>query len=448
MGFGPTTQHGNSLMPFNVHGLPPGMPPGYGLPGPQMGGYPRPVGPGGGGFGYQSPALDHYVSKPDTQWDRGGPIESFLAQLFTRSRLRFEYLHWNLGDPGNIGVGAPITIARSPVIGGNDTSDPFEIFDTDSGASLGSAIVPSMSGMTLSDIAGVRGNLAVPFRGGSVEVNFWGLGQNDDFISVSGIADRRVTDPPDPTVTGLGTEENPNIVIPFLTNGVISDSASAVARVYDNSFSARLSSQMWGAEVSIFSEYAVPGEGFKFEPMYGFRFINFQESFDMVGTDSNGAGAAAAIIQTDQINSRVTNNLYGPSVGFRTALVHRWFVLEAVPRVTFALNNYSAHVSSQFQNSAADGTTSTTGSAADEEDVDYSTLFQVSLNARAHVTPRFSLFGGYDFLWIHRLSRPYNNINYNSTTNLSGVAVTSPGLALDGESMFTHGFSVGGEFNF
>ena len=123
-------------------------------------------------------------------------------------------------------------------------------------------------------------------------------------------------------------------------------------------------------------------------------------------------------------------------------------MLEAIPRVTFGLNNTSSHLDSRFENTDAGGLIDATATSADAKEVDYSTIFQVSLNARAHVTPRFSLFGGYDFLWIDRLSRPYNNIRYNSTTNDLGIAIATPELVVDGESAFIQGFSVGGEFVF
>ncbi|MDB4614111.1 BBP7 family outer membrane beta-barrel protein [bacterium] len=440
------TGYQSQFAPFEVHGMPPAMPSGYGLPGPHMGGYGMPQGAARGGFGgMPAPVLDHYVQKPDSQWDSGGPIESFLTTLFTRSRLRVDYMMWNLDEPGNVSLGAPINLQRSVFEGGSDSNVPFEIFDPASGATLGSGIVPTLRNMTLNDINGVRGNLVVPFRGGSVEANVWGLEQKNDLFSVSGISDRRVTDPVDPTITRLGTESIPNIVIPFLTNGTVTDPGNLASRVYDDSFSAELSSQMWGAEVNIFTDYAVPGNGFKFEPMYGFRFINLQESFDMVGTRTNGGAEA---VQTDTTHSRANNNVYGPSIGFKTALVHDRFVLEAVPRVTFALNNYSGHTRTTLQELDDAGVPFGTSSSADEDEVDYTTAFQVSLSARAYITPRFWLFGGYDFMWVHRLSRPYGNLNYNSTTDDLGATIFSTNLNSDLESAMTHGFSVGGEFNF
>jgi hypothetical protein len=440
----------------DVYGIPPHMPPGYGLPGPTMGGYGMPRygmgAPAGCGPGCNTgcppcprPVLDQYVRHPESQWDGGGPIESFLTQLFTRSRLRFEYIMWDIDDPGNVALGSPVSISRSPIVGGNNTSVPFEIFNANTGATLGLAVVPTLREMTLNDISGVRGNLAVPFRGGSVEVNFWGLEQSDQRSSVFGIWQSRVTDPPDPTLTRLGTLRDPNIVIPFLTNGVVSDSTSLVSRVYDDSFSTNLNTQMWGSEFNVFSEYLVPGEGFKFEPLYGFRYINVQESFGMIG---RFAGGGALPVQTDRISNRMTSNIYGPQVGFRTALVHRAFVLEAIPRVTFALNNNSAHLKSNLQDLRAGGVSESTFSGTDESEVDYTTVFQVSFNARVHLSPRFSLFGGYDAMWIHRLTRPYNNIVYNSSTDDFGTPVFDLGLKSDNESLFTHGFSVGGEFVF
>ena len=391
------------------------------------GGYP----PAGPGMGY--PIRDHYVQQ-DPAWDDSAPIEQFLTQVFTKSWFRMEYMLWDIDAPGNVFLGGPFPLNRAPGQGGSDPRNPFPISDFVDGSDRGVGIIPDLSGISLNDISSIRGTMGIPFRNGSMEFSIWGTEQMSSGTGIDGLIAARQNENPAVNDVELGTELNPSIVLPLLF-----DNTQAGDRflIFNDRFSSTLTSQLWGAEANVFSGAYSAGEGVKFEPMVGFRYINLDEGFVMSGEDSR-----TAAFRDSTIDSQVQNNLYGPSAGFRLAMVHRWFTIEATPRVSFALNNHSSSVAFE-QGTTTDTGTTVISSYEDEDDVDFSTIFQVSGNLRLHVTKTFSIFGGYDALWIYRLSRAYDNVLYNSDA-------TSPviGLANDNESMFVHGFSIGGELRF
>ena len=77
-------------------------------------------------------------------------------------------------------------------------------------------------------------------------------------------------------------------------------------------------------------------------------------------------------------------------------------------------------------------------------DVDFTPIVQVSFAGEIHLTPSFSIFGGYDFMWIYRMTRPYDNLVYDSTTNLLANGFTSQvRQEIDLESFYARGLTVG-----
>ena len=68
---------------------------------------------------------------------------------------------------------------------------------------------------------------------------------------------------------------------------------------------------------------------------------------------------------------------------------------------------------------------------------------QLSFTGEIHVTPNFSVFGGYDFMWIYRMTRPYDNIVYDSTPAIGGSFTPDIRQTIDLESFSTRGLSIG-----
>ncbi len=93
--------------------------------------------------------------------------------------LRAEYLNWNIKDPGDVLLGAPVA-------GVTDPSQPFNIFPPNSGNVIATARIPTTSHINLGDINGVRvtagGNLTY---GGSFEVGAFLLGKKQSGFNIN-----------------------------------------------------------------------------------------------------------------------------------------------------------------------------------------------------------------------------------------------------------------------
>ena len=163
--------------------------------------------------------------------------------------------------------------------------------------------------------------------------------------------------------------ERPNVVLPLTTNGSPQEAATANYLIFDDSFSASIESRMWGAEATILTKSYVPYHGFGWQWLGGFRYLSYEEDFNISGT----IGDDLATPEMPQIGGRTTNNLYGPQFGARASIKNRWFTLSATPRVAFTLNNFSARTQSSTAESAFVRTT-----VGDEDDVEFTPIVQLS----------------------------------------------------------------------
>ena len=408
----------------------------------------------------QSNIIHNRVYRPSTHWDSDSPIESFLTRLTNRSWIRFEYLVWDIDDPGGVSLGAPVLDPGSGQP--TDTTDPFSVNDV-AGEPRGVAFVPSLSEMSLNSVSGVRGTLGIPLQEGHVEINFWGLNKARDDISFTDLQAGRdvIRDPnllpPDPALGIVDLNPivgpplfSPNIVTTLLLNGQPGTTNNVPVIVYDEQFDASLVSRLWGTEFNVFQDYAVPWSCVRWEPLCGFRYMNLRETLVQEGVFNDGSTLTDALGNPTQdvtrITSRTTNNFYGPQVGGRLTIEQPHLTLSATPRIALGLNDYVAIV-----DSGPIAGIDTFGGREREERIDFTPVFQVSFAARVHFNDICSAFIGYDFMWIHRATRPFDNIYYNSTINpdpstiANRAFVPDIGLKPDLEEMSVQGVNVGFE---
>jgi len=379
----------------------------------------------------QRPVFDYRIHDHTSYRDQGGPLESLLTTMFRRSWLRLEYLNWDVDSPGNVLVGAPVSNVADP-------TQPFEIFDTGGGGgSLGQAIVETLNPSHFRDAGGGRGTLGIPMNGLTLEVASWGLEQTSeqqlrDNISAPRV-DLNATPPPNPA---LGTATNPNVIISLLFNGAPSDSNSLFGLVFDDRISTNVSTQAWGTEFNFIADHYNAGMGLKWQPLAGFRYINLQEDFNVVGIFNNGGTQAD---RTSVLSSMTHNNIYGPQVGFRTEFVHEWFTLNLTPRIMFGLNNYLAELRTGPLLAATDAVVESRDTR-----VDFTPMVQVSASLTVHCNEFVSVFFGYDFLWLNRVTRPWDNIRYDSFRD-ANTGVLTPNISLDDAlgSFQIEGMSIG-----
>jgi hypothetical protein len=397
---------------------------------------------------YQAPVVDHYVEHAPALWDENRPIEHFLHEVTSRSWVRLEFMQWSFQESKTGTIGAPVSgLQRLPP---NSSLEGVQIpvainNNLNGGNTAGLSLFPQADSLDLIDTPGARGTLGVAMNGGDLEMSFFGFEQKSDVAAYNNIDGPRqilaglvvpgsLAVPIDPA---LGTATNPNYAIPLLTDGAVTDVAGLNSLIFDKSLQARYGSQMWGTELMFLTDRYIPGEGLGFQWLGGLRYTNLDESFGIHGTFDGGAAVAD---RTTDINSAVNSNYYGPEMGARMSVNTRWLTLSATPRIMMGLNDYTARLTS---NALGTGATS-----FESHKINFGTITQINLAAEVHLSTKFSVYGGYDFMWLTQVSRPDQNVYYNSISG--GAAGFTPDIRQNvGFSNFAaNGFSLGAVFRY
>lgn len=394
---------------------------------------------------YQAPIVDHYIQGDPNLWDDEQPIEKFVGDVASRSWLRLEFLMWSYRRPGDGIVGAPVDGlergVQSDQIEGINVPIDFED-ELDQANPVGQTLFPTLATVGNEDIPGMRGTLGVALNGAELELSFFGMQQSSDsfFRDIDG--PRQQIALQDPNVDpALGTNTNPNFAIPLLNSFQVTDVADNAfgtvgplnALVFTDALNITMESQIWGSEISLLTDRRIPGgEGPSWQWLGGFRYVNLDETFSIGGTRITGASSF--------IKSSTINNVYGPEIGGRAAFTTRWITLSATPRVMFGVNDHS---SSLAANVLAAGP-----SRATDRSVDFGTITQLNLATEVHFSSAFSVYGGYDFMWMPSVTRPFENVIYNSTTDINGAAIPDIRQHTNLTNFIAQGFSVGACFRY
>lgn len=380
---------------------------------------------------YQPQQINRYVGEKVPEiWDESQPIERFFESVAQRSRLRLEYLHWDLDSPRNQNIGAPITDIADPLV-------PFEVFDNfNGGASAGLAIAPGTNNLGMEDTSGIRGTLEVDLNGLDLELSVFGTQETGDDLRITNLQAGRPA-----TLEALGTVNRPNIVMPLLTDGAANSSTTMNSFIYDDSFRATIDAQLWGTEAILLQEFYLPNHPCNWQWLGGFRYISFDEQMTHIGVYNNGG--ALAVPRVTQIGGEAINNVYGPEVGGRASIRTKYVSFTATPRIAFALNDSTSSVITGPLTEANEAVVRMT-----EESIDFSPILEVNLQMQIHVTPNFTLYGGYDVLYIFKASRPNNNIVYDSTAGAGAVFQPNIGQEVSLDDFNAQGFNIGGIFTY
>ena len=413
-------------MPGGMYAPPPqAYPPGYGV-GLEYGS----VGPAGGGAGYYNAqgAADY--------WNGPSPLETTLAHYLQNGVFRLDYLSWSIQEPGRTPLGAPLGLPPNPLTGPVDPRQPFPVFDgLIPPSQIGEAVVPNLSDIDLNRLDGVRSTMVLPFYRGDFEFSAFALKEAEDVARVRDL--RPQIEEFDP-IFGLLTITPGNFAATsLLNNGEPSD----LLLLYNQSFAAEYSSNLWGAEGVFVADafpYSMPvrSEVLNIRPLMGFRYMDFDEQLVQVGVFDNPLDEEPSL--TSVIDSVSNNDLYGVIVGTRAELVDKWFTLGVEPRWTLGWNYYENIVATDNLSAESNPTTRETDSSTI-----FSPMFDVKTYAKVHVHKNFSVWFGYDYMQLFRVTRPDKNIVYDS---VDGV----PQFRVDTEidSIAVQGVSLGGEIIF
>lgn len=402
------------------HGPAGGMaaPPAYGQWPPQ---YVSPAMPGAG-----LPRTT-YEELPD---DRGwlfddSPVGDFLEERLRRAFFRTEYILWSVSGPGD-------TLLGEVPLAGNNPRLPFPAPDPVTGAIVGTATAPSLGEININNNNGFRGTFGAPVGPGAFEASAFILATSDAELNLTGrITPGDLVGPPIVLPTFVGQ--------PTLVEGARSDTGLLL---YTDSYEAVLRTSVWGTEANyIFNApNANSGNPVTFSPLVGARYLNFRESLRQAGVyDFTNDGGVTFTPVERQINSSTINNSYGPQFGVRAEMNISRLTIGAEPKVMLGLNSYKATLSTRNILSPTEAplnvseTKTTFGPVAD---LKVYTRFALSENVHA--------FASYNFMWAGLITRPDNNIVYN--TSITGVGDFRQNVNYT--DAIIQGLSVGAEFRY
>jgi len=345
-------------------------------------------------------------------------------QKFDGGFLRTEYLNWNLSDPGNVPLGAPLA-------GISDPTQLFPVFSPGSNNIIALARVADTFPISLSDNSGIRvtGGLEL-VNGGSIEVGAFMLARKSSGYDSKIFENTLVSNPGDPFSLHFVPT---TIATSTLTNGQVGNDVL----LYNREYGVRYYSQLWGAEANWVGDYDREGLIW-LNPTVGVRYFSLHEKMTQRGVFQDTVIQLPEVVTT--IDSVTFNNLYGPQIGTRMEIVSKWINLGVDPKLMFLANTMAGSVTTNHLRSNNDGvfySSDTTTSLSFGVDI--------GVNAQVNLSHNFSIRVGYNFIWLNRVTRPEDNIYYNNNGDGAPPAIVEK---LEKHDFVVHGVSVGGELRF
>lgn len=176
------------------------------------------------------------------------------------------------------------------------------------------------------------------------------------------------------------------------------------------------------AELNMWKRYQCTG----WSVMGGFRYIDFHESFNIHAIDSNA-------FESDY-NVGTENNLYGGQLGAKFEQCFCGLELQLFGKAGIYDNFTHQNTRLADDNNTFPIRNSETGGTA------VSFVYEAGINGTAHFNKFLSLRGGYNVMWIDRLARAPDQLDFTDTPG-SGTDLVRNGTA------FLHGASIGLEAN-
>jgi len=439
--FVPRTGAGQS--PMGAGSYPPGGAPNYFYT-PQgdyaSGGYTH-------GRGQVAPGGTIYEELPD---DGGwlyeeGPLGHALQEVFRHAYFRAEYLNWSISDPGDTLVSGPSgAVDNSPnssvlppynnIDYANSSSirRPFAVTAPD--GNVATAIAPVLSDMRINNNNGVRGTFGLEWEPGTLEASVFTLETNNTEYDAASWMNYGRLNPTGPQVQ--------RVIAQFSGQGGVQN--GAIPLISDLGYQATLKSQLWGSEANFVWRDRNPNDNFDFRPLAGFRYLNFNESFKQRGQYSSVDDTvipSVLVAAERSIDSYTRNNLYGPQIGFKAELLSKWFVLGVEPKIMLGVNTWKAGLSTDQVFSPTD----IQQSIVDKETT-FGPVADLEAYSRVNLTQSFSLYVSYNFMWAGMVTRPYENIVYNGTTNVPPTSAFQQDVHYS--DIIVQGLGVGGELRY
>lgn len=337
--------------------------------------------------------------------------------------VRFNYLFGGFSDPSPDTVGA---LQASPVnpFPGTANNEFTVIFNGAAvtqpltspfpAATVGEPV--SLENLDFSDLSGFEGVIGIPLTHGAFEVSgivFDQTGDSDRFQTRFG---------------SFATSITP--AIPFSDQGVPQTSLA----IPFNTLDLNANVDAWGAGVEYVLPAVSPNRPVTFSPTIGARFFEYNETFTVSGTYND---VASASVFSPTIDSRSSNQIFGPTLGLKTELHGPHVSFSFLPRLGLAVNRNRTQINS----SQIFALTQTDSESSRESEL--APFLEVDLKATFHLRPNLDMFLGYKAFAFSRIRRAEEQIAYDSIGGAANIRIAN-----DESDLIYHGFMIGGEYTF
>jgi hypothetical protein len=374
---------------------------------------------------YVDPNVVQELLPPDRGlwWDVDHRLNAAIQSTAHNMWFRLEWLSTNVDAPGHTLLGASLASVANP-------REPFDVLLPN--GNTATAVVLDTSSVDFDNINGIRGTWGIPLSFGHVETSAWGTENSTSRINTDLIP---ATNPLQ-DVDVIGTS--------LFTNG---EPGSTVI-LYDSSFQAKYSTEIFSAETNLYYNYQAPRLGLRMLPLVGFRFVDYDESLLQLGAYDNSSGLNAGGILADpivhRIESVVDNDLYGLQAGFRTEFVHQHFTLGIEPRAAVAYNHYEARVSTNNLRTSPYAPVVIDGLTESKETQNLvAPYLDFAMYAKVHLSQSLHVRVGWSYTMYTNMSRADDNIYYNDNGIANPPAVRA---RAEEETLGVATFSLGGEY--
>lgn len=384
-----------------------------------------PYGPAPAPGEYVDPYIVQELLPPDRGlwWDVDQRLNQAIQDTSHGMWFRLEWLSTNVDAPGHTLLGA--SLASVP-----DPREPFVVLLP--GGAIATAAVLDTSSVDFDNINGIRGTWGIPLSFGHIETSAWGTENSTSVIRTDLLP---ATDP---------LQDVDVIATSLFTNGL----PGSTVVLYDGSFGAKYSTEIFSAETNLYYNYQAPRLGLRIQPLVGFRFVDYDEALLQVGSYDNSSGLNPGGVLADpivrRIESVVDNDVYGLQTGFRTEFVHQLVTLGIEPKVALGYNHYEARVStnnlrtSPYDPIVTDGLTEST-----ETQNLLAPYADFAMYAKVHVNESLHIRVGWNYTMFTNMSRADDNIYYNDLGTANPPAVRA---RAEEEALGVGTFSLGGEY--
>ncbi|SFJ39262.1 BBP7 family outer membrane beta-barrel protein [Planctomicrobium piriforme] len=373
---------------------------------------------------------------------------------------RIEYLQGNISHQGGRTLGTPIDVPNPAALGQAqfDVADPSQQFPVlltylttpppfPPEQIIRQAQVPTTNTVNWNHAQGIRGSFGVPVLDAVwVEGRAWGYQEREGTLKTPSL-------PGTPLDLDDGTLQGPNgsLATTFLATSLLLDGApSSTLILYDSGFTSSYDTLFRGGDVALAFNWITPQEGWRLQPIVGYRHDEYSEALSFGGSFNNSSAyyniPVYATTQTNNITSKVRNLRDQIELGTRTEWKKSFLTLGLQERIAMGSNIARGSVSTTnlLQPGTPEGTVPDSTTNSNDRRVVFAPSFDMDVYCNIQMNRWLSFRVGYNLMWIGHTGVADQSIRFNQITTGAGV-VPDVGSSLDFRDRTISALTIGGE---